>query len=63
MSLKNVHKRYGNRSIYEGLDFHGAPQGALVRHGRQRRRQIHAAEAGGGLDASRTTARSLSAAA
>jgi len=21
VSLKNVHKRYGNRSIYEGLDF------------------------------------------
>jgi ATPase subunit of ABC transporter with duplicated ATPase domains len=22
VSLKNVHKRYGSRSIYEGLDFH-----------------------------------------
>ena len=43
--------------------FRGAPQGALVRHGRQRRRQVDAAEAGGGRDASRTTARSRSAAA
>ena len=46
VSLKNVHKRYGSRSIYEGLDFAGPPQGALVRHGRQRRRQVDAAEAG-----------------
>ena len=51
VSLKKVQKGYGNRSIYDGLDFHGAPQGALVRDGRQRRRKIHAAEAGGGLHA------------
>ena len=50
VSLKNVHKGYGSRSIYEGLDFIGAPQGALVRHGHQRRRQVDAAETGGGLD-------------
>ena len=36
--------------IYEGLDFHGAPQGALVRDGRQRRRQVDAAETGGRRD-------------
>ena len=39
----------------------GAPQGALVRDGRQRRRQVHAAEAGRRRDASRTTAPSRSA--
>ena len=50
VSLKNVHKGYGSRAIYEGLDFHGPPQGALVRHGRQRRGQVDAAEAGGGRD-------------
>ena len=33
-----------------GARFPGAPQGALVRDGRQRRRQIDAAEAGGGRD-------------
>ena len=31
-----------------GAGFRGAPEGALVRHGRQRRRQVDAAEAGGG---------------
>ena len=46
-----------------GAGFPGAPQGALVRHGHQRRGQVHAAEAGGGRDASRTTARWRSAAA
>ena len=46
-----------------GARLPGAPQGALVRHGRQRRRQVDAAEAGGGRRRSRTTARSRSAAA
>ena len=36
-----------------GLRLHGPPQGALVRHGRQRRRQVDAAEAGGGRDRAR----------
>ncbi len=48
-SLKGVHKRYGSRSIYEGLDFPGAPPRALVRDGHQRRWQVDAAQAGGGL--------------
>ena len=47
-SLKSVHKGYGSRSIYAGLRFPGAPPGALVRHGHQRRRQVHSAQAGGG---------------
>ncbi len=45
VSLKKVHKRYGSRTIYDGLDLRGAPQRALVRDGRQRRRQVDAAEA------------------
>ena len=63
VSLKNVHKGYGSQQHLRRARLPGAPQGALVRHGRQRRRQIHAAEAGGGRDASRTTARWRSAAA
>ena len=63
VSLKNVHKGYGNRQHLRGARLPGAPQGALVRHGRQRRGQVHAAEAGGGLAPSRTTARWRSAAA
>ena len=53
VSLKNVHKGYGSRAIYEGLDFSGAPQGALVRDGRQRRRQVDVAQADRGLDRAR----------
>ena len=49
-SLKNVHKGYGSRSIYAGPRLHDPPPGALVRDGRQRRRQVDAAEAGRGLD-------------
>ena len=41
----------------------GAPQGALVRHGRQRRGQVDAAEAGGGRRAAGRRRRSRSAAA
>ena len=48
VNLKRVHKRYGSRRIYDGLDFMVPPQGALVRDGRERRGQIDAAEAGGG---------------
>ena len=53
VSLKNVHKGYGSRSIYRGARFHDPPQGALVRDGRQRRRQVDAVETGGGLDRAR----------
>ena len=45
-NLRGVHKRYGNRVIYQGLDLVGAAQGTLLRAGREWRRQIHAAEAG-----------------
>jgi ATPase subunit of ABC transporter with duplicated ATPase domains len=36
VSLKNVHKSYGSRRIYEGLDFQ-IREGAVVRDGNQRR--------------------------
>ena len=49
-TLKRVCKRYGDRSIYEDLDFQVRRAGALVRHGRQWRRQIHFAEAGDGCE-------------
>ena len=49
VSLRNVHKGYGTRPHLRWAGLPGAPQGALVRDGRQRRRQVHAAEAGGGL--------------
>ena len=56
-SLRDVHKGYGSHSHLCGAGFSGAPQGTLVRSGRQRRGQIHLAEAGGGRDRSRTRAR------
>ena len=45
------------RAIYDGLDFMVRRQRALVRDGRQRRRQVDAAQAGRRRDRSRTTAR------
>ena len=42
-TLKAVHKSYGSRSIYEGLDFQVRRKRALVRDGHQRRRQVDAA--------------------
>ncbi len=50
VSLKNVHKGHGSRSHLSGTGFHDPPQGAMVRDGRQRRRQVDAVEAGGWLD-------------
>ena len=61
VSLKNVHKSYGSRAHLRRPRLPGAPQGALVRHGHQRRRQVDAAEAGRRLDRSPTPARSTSA--
>ena len=55
VSLKNVHKGYGSRSIYEGLDFQVRRKERWCVHGRQRRRQVDAAETGGGRRPSRTT--------
>ncbi len=48
VGFKNVHKSYGNHSDLCGLRFPAAAQGTLVRPGRQRCGEIHAAEAGGG---------------
>ena len=53
VSLKNVNKSYGARSIYEGSELRGPPQGALVCHGRQWRRQVHALETSDGFHAAR----------
>ena len=50
VSLKNVHKGYGSRSIYRGVRFHDPPPGAMVRDGHQRRRQVDAVETGGRID-------------
>ena len=47
ISLRDVHKGYGAQPIYEGLDFLVRRKGTLVRPGRQRRRQVDAAETGG----------------
>ena len=49
-SFRNVHKGYGSAADLCGARFPAAPQGTLVRAGRQRRGEIHAAEAGGGRD-------------
>ena len=49
-SLKNVHKGYGSRQHLCRPRLHDPPPGALVRDGRQRRRQVDAAEADRGLD-------------
>ena len=38
VSFRNVHKGYGAQRIYDGPGLPGAPAGALVRHGHQRRR-------------------------
>ena len=46
VSLKSVHKGYGSRTHLRRARLPGAPPRALVRHGRQRRRQVDAAEAG-----------------
>ena len=54
-------RRYGARVIYDGLDLLDPPPRALVRDGRQRRRQVDAAQAGRRRDRSRTRARSRSA--
>ena len=51
VSLKNVHKGYGSQANLRRARFHGPPPGAMVCHGRQRRRQVDAVEAGGGLHA------------
>ena len=47
VKLKGVHKRYGSRSDLRGARLLGAAAGALVRDGRQRRRQVDAAQARG----------------
>ena len=57
-SLRNVSKRYGDRSIYEGLDFQVPPQGTVVRHGHQWRGKIDAAETGNRHDRARMKAAS-----
>jgi ATPase subunit of ABC transporter with duplicated ATPase domains len=49
VSLKNVHKGFGTRTIYQNFDFM-IRQGALVCDGHQRRRQVDAAQAGGRCD-------------
>ena len=49
-SSSGVHKAYGTKMIYDGLDFLVRAAGALVRDGRQRRRQVHAAQARRGRD-------------
>ena len=54
VALKSVHKRYGNKVIYDGLDFHDPAQGALVRDGHQWRRQVDPAKAGGWLQRGRS---------
>ena len=46
-NLRNVHKSYGNRSIYDALDFVVRRRERWCVLGRQRRRQVDAAEAGG----------------
>ncbi len=52
-TLKAVHKSYGSRSIYEGLDFQVRRKRALVRDGHQRRWQVDALEAGCGRGTAR----------
>ncbi len=53
VSLKNVHKGYGSRSIYQGLDFMIRRQERWCVMGDQRRRQVDAVEAGGRFDRAR----------
>ena len=60
-SLEGVHKGYGSRTHLRRARLQRAPPRALVRHGRQRRRQVDAAQAGRRHDRSPTTARSRSA--
>ncbi len=48
VTVSQVHKGYGAKRIYDGLDFQVAPPRALVRDGRQWRRQIDLVEAGDG---------------
>ncbi len=50
IKLARVDKRYGTRVIYQGLDLHDPPPGALGHHGGQRRGQVHLAQARGGRD-------------
>ena len=45
VKLERVHKAYGSRSDLRGLRLPGPAQRALVRDGRQRRRQVDAAQA------------------
>jgi ATPase subunit of ABC transporter with duplicated ATPase domains len=47
VSLKNVHKGYGSRTIYDGLDFMVRRKERWVRDGHQRRGEVDAAQAGG----------------
>ncbi len=48
VNLKNVHKGYGSQTIYEGLDFVVRRRERWCVMGRQRRRQVDAAEARSG---------------
>ncbi len=41
-SSRASQRAMARRSIYDGLDFHDPPRGALVHHGHQRRRQVDA---------------------
>ena len=51
--VEGMHKAYGARVIYDGLDLVDPPARALGGHGRQRRGQVDAAEADRGRDAAR----------
>ena len=56
--LEGVCKAYGSRRLYDEFAFHDPPRRALVRHGPERRRQVHAAEDDGGGHPARCRGRS-----
>ena len=52
--IEDLHKSYGTRVLYDGLQSHHPPRRALGRDGQERRRQDHAAEDDRRRDASPT---------